>query len=198
MFSCTHRSQLPYVSRPRISLQPFLCLAIKAFHVPFQLPVGGIQHELRQRYNVFGTLCQQWYMQRKLVQTVEQVFPEPSFGYRLFQILIGGGHQPDVRLHFFPAAYGSITLFLQRTQQRPLHLGIQITHFVQKQCPAVGGGKHACLVFRCSGKGTLHMAEQLRCRQFLRKHSAIYRYERRVCPSAQCVYLPGHILLSCS
>lgn len=28
-------------------------------------------------------------MQRKLVQTVEQVFPEPSFGYRLFQILIG-------------------------------------------------------------------------------------------------------------
>lgn len=101
-----NRSQLPYVSRPRISLQPFLCLAIKAFHVPFQLPVGGIQHELRQRYNVFGTLCQQWYMQRKLVQTVEQVFPGTVLRLSPFPDSHWWAATNRMSVwHFFPAAY---------------------------------------------------------------------------------------------
>ena len=60
----------------------------------------------------------------------------------------------------------------------------------------VGGGKHARLVFRRSGKGTLHITEQFRCRQFLRKHPAIHCDEGCVSSSAQCVYLPGHILFS--
>lgn len=86
------------------------------------------------------------------------------------QVLIGSSYQTDVRLNLLFTAYGTVAFFLQGTQQCPLYFGIQITHLVQKQCPMVGGGKHARLVFRRSGKGTLHMTEQFRCRQFLRKY----------------------------
>ena len=128
---------------------------------------------------------------------MEQVLPETSFGYRLLQVLIGSGYQTDVRLNLLFTAYGAVAFFLQGTQQCPLYLGIQIAHLVQKQCPMVGGGKHARLVFRRSGKGTLHMTEQFRCRQFLRKYPAIHCDERCIRPTAQHMYLPGHILLAC-
>ena len=128
---------------------------------------------------------------------MEQVFPETPFGYRLLQVLIGSGYQTDVRLNLLFTAYGAVAFFLQGTQQCPLYLGIQIAHLVQKQCPMVGGGKHARLVFRRSGKGTLHITEQFRCRQFLREYATVHRNERCVSSSAQRMYLSGHILFAC-
>lgn len=68
--------------------------------------IGGIQHEFRQRDNILNALCQQWYMQRKFIQTMEQVFPETSFGYRLLQVLIGSSYQTDVRLNLLFTATG--------------------------------------------------------------------------------------------
>ena len=89
-----------------------------------------------------------------------------------------------------------VALLLQGTQQLHLCLHVQVADFIQKQCPVVGGGKHAALVLHRSGKSPLLMPEQFRCGQFPWKGSAVHCYERGGRTLAESVYLPCHPLLA--
>ena len=136
-------------------------------------------------------------MQRKFVQTMEQVLPETSFGYRLLQVLIGSGYQTDVRLNLLLTAYGAVTFSCKARNSALCTSAFRLPTSSKNSVPWLAAANMPVLIFRRSGKGTLHMTEQFRCRQFLRKHPAIHCDERCIRPTAQHMYLPGHIFLAC-
>ena len=72
-------------------------------------------------------------MERELVQSVEEVLPEPSPAYCQFQILISCSQQPYVRTHLLSPTEGPVAFLLQGTQQQYLRFQIQVTDLIQKQ-----------------------------------------------------------------
>ena len=74
-----------------------------------------LHEELRQRKDVLPAFRERGDIDGELVQAVEQVLPETSFGYRPLQVLVRGGHQTDVKGVFLGGADGLVASFLQGT-----------------------------------------------------------------------------------
>ena len=196
--TCTshHIFQLTDIAGPRIGHESLPDVPVKSPYFLFQFLIRGREEESGQRHDVLPAVLQRRNMERELVQPVEKVLPEPSLAYRLFQVLVGGRQQPDIRMHLLRSTDKSVALLLQGAQQLYLRLHIQVADLIQKQCPVLGGSEHAALVLHRSGKSPLLMPEQFRCGQFPWKGSAVHCYERGGRTLAESVYLPCHPLLA--
>ena len=92
--------QFTDIPRPGIFQQCRLCQPVKATKRFMGLGTSEFQEKISQRKDVFPAFCQCRNPQSELIEPVEQVFPEASFSDWLFQILIGGGNQPDIKRVF--------------------------------------------------------------------------------------------------
>ena len=72
---------------------------------------------LRQQRNVLLAFAQRGDLNRKDIETVIKVFPEPARGHVLLQIPVGGGDDAHIGAPGAVFADPLITLFLQRPQQ---------------------------------------------------------------------------------
>ena len=125
------------------------------------LGASEFQEKISQRKDVFPAFCQCRNPQSELIEPVEQVFPEASFSDGFFQILIGGGNQPDIKRVFFRGTYRLAAFLLQGPEQEHLCLIGKVAYLVQKQCPSVNGTEQSDLVAFRTGKGSLLMTEKL-------------------------------------
>ena len=159
------------------------------------LGASEFQEKISQRKDVFPAFCQCRNPQSELIEPVEQVFPEASFSDGFFQILIGGGNQPDIKRVFFRGTYRLAAFLLQGPEQEHLCLIGKVAYLVQKQCPSVNGTEQSDLVAFRTGKGSLLMTEKLGGGKLIGNGPAVDSQIRLVLPMAPGMYLGRNVLL---
>ena len=159
------------------------------------LGASEFQEKISQRKDVFPAFCQCRNPQSELIEPVEQVFPEASFSDGFFQILIGGGNQPDIKRVFFRGTYRLAAFLLQGPEQEHLCLIGKVAYLVQKQCPSVNGTEQSDLVAFRTGKGSLLMTEKLGGGKLIGNGPAVDSQIRLVLPMAPGMYLGCNVLL---
>jgi len=112
------------------------------------------------------------------IQTVEEVFPEFSAVGEIFQVLVGGGDQPEVALDDAVAPEAFELLVFEDAEQLRLHLHRQIADLVQEDGPAVGQFEFSRLhlVGRARERPRL-VPEKLRLQKILGNGGAVQTYE---------------------
>ena len=75
---------------------------------------------------------QRRHIERNHVQAVKQIFAEISARDFIFQILVGGGDNPDIHGNGFVSAHRLKSLLLERAQDFGLRLQAHVADFVQE------------------------------------------------------------------
>src|SRR5262245_26587735 len=117
---------------------------------------------LDEQGNVFRAFAQGGQLQRKDVQSVEEVCSELAPRDGLFQISIGRGDHSDVGADRTAASHALELAFLQDSQQRDLGLRRKLADFVQKDAPSVCELEAALPPLQGAGERALLVAEQFR------------------------------------
>jgi hypothetical protein len=118
-----------------------------------------------ERGNILAALAEQRQIQSEHVDSVEQVWPEPSRVGFCLQILIGRAQYPDVNLAFHLIPNSAKSAVLQEMQQLALEMQIQIRNFVEKQRATMSEFDTPWLSDVCSGKGPSFKSEQFAFKQ---------------------------------
>ena len=112
-------------------------------------------------WNVVGSLAQGGQQEREDIESIIKVAAESAVGGHLCQIAVRRRDETHVDLDRLVAAETLEFLFLQHAQQLGLQLQGNVTHLVEKKCPAVGQFKAPDLLRNGAGEGTFFVAKQL-------------------------------------
>src|SRR5580704_7531894 len=85
-------------------------------------PPEAFECLVRDLTHVFQAVPQGWYQDRKYIQPVEKIRPEPPLRDHLFQVGIRGGDHAHINADRASAANTLILPFLQNTQELRLQL----------------------------------------------------------------------------
>ncbi len=121
---------------------------------------------------------------RDHVEPVIKILSEAARPDRLFQVLIGGGNQPEINFLGGPAADALDDMLLQNPQQLALQTQSERANLVEKQGSTLRRFDVTGAGFMCVGKSALLMAKQFGLDQAFRKSGAVYADERLVPPGA--------------
>ena len=88
--------------------------------------------------NIFFPFAQRRHDDAHDVQAKEKIVAEFSLTHERFEILVGGGDEPDVRAQGLIAADTlESALLADHAQQFDLRAGADFGHFVEKNCTAI-------------------------------------------------------------
>src|SRR5262249_4708853 len=133
---------------------------------------------------------------RYYVEAVIKVLAEFAVLDGLLQVLVAGGHQPDVNRDILAAADFSNYPFLQNAEQFYLEVLRQGVYLVEEQGSALSFFDESAPGLVGAGKGAFLMTEQLGLEQGLRDGRAVDGYKGGVSPVGVIVDSSGHELLS--
>ncbi|MNE21868.1 hypothetical protein D3C80_1150490 [compost metagenome] len=150
-----------------------------------------LQQALRKQRQIFHPLSQCRQADREPADTVIQVFTEGAVRHHLFERLVGGRYQAEIRMHRAQAAHRAEAARLDQTQQLHLHRQRYFANFVEEQRAAMGRLSQADLALVGTGERAFFIAEQLAFEQRLRQASAVDHHQRAVCSGAAHVHRTG-------
>src|SRR6266404_7349152 len=99
------------------------------------------------------------------------------FAHRLFQPLVGGRQNPDVRTAALEPTHRPELSVLQKAEHLRLCRRRQASHLVQKKCATLRSFNHSRLRCHRSCKGTPFVPKKLAFCQFSWDGTAVHRYE---------------------
>jgi hypothetical protein len=145
---------------------------------------------------VFGPFPQGRQAKGDHVQPEIEVLPETAVGAFLFQVLIGGGYNPDIGGNGFFPSHPFNPLFLNN----PEYLGLggkgHIPNFIQKKSSPVGKLKTALPPGHGVGKGPHFMAEEFAFDKRIGNGRAVDRHKGLIRPGGQTMDGPGDQFLA--
>src|SRR3989442_15635140 len=98
------------------------------------MPFGSLSGERgREHRNVFPTIPQRRDIDRHDAQTVEEVGAEISILDLVFQITMGGAHDPNVDSDRFVAPESFNSSLFEGAQQLRLHVRTHIAYLIEEQ-----------------------------------------------------------------
>src|SRR6266699_2045368 len=110
--------------------------------------------------NIFFSFPQRRHDDAHDVQAKEKIVAEFSFTHERFEILVGGGDEPDVSAQGLIAADTlEGALLADHAQQFDLRAGADFGHFVEKNCAAICLFEPADPAFMRAGERAFLMAE---------------------------------------
>ena len=114
---------------------------------------------LGDHQHVFTPLTERRQHDRHHIQAVIQVLSESPLRDLLFQILLCGAHQPDIRLDRVVATDTFELPFLENPQELDLHHGRDLSDLIQKQRAFMGQLEPASPLPKRTREGPFLMAE---------------------------------------
>ncbi|MGB7296048.1 MAG: hypothetical protein WBC70_10705 [Candidatus Aminicenantales bacterium] len=132
---------------------------------------------------------------RNDVEAEEEIVTELPFADLFFQVLVGGGDNPDVDLADLARPNPLDLPFFEDPQHLRLGFEAHVSDFVQEDGPAVGQLELAHLALGGPGERALFVAEKLAFDQFLRDGRAVDLDKRFFGSHAVAVNGPGDELL---
>src|SRR5947207_385583 len=118
------------------------------------------QHIFSDADDVFRALAQCRYRQPELGQAMIEVATKATGPHRLFQILIGCGHHPDIHIHLAAASQAIVRDSVEDTQQLDLYLRIEVADFIEEERTSVRQLKQPWLERFCPAEGPLFIAKK--------------------------------------
>ena len=128
-----------------------------------------LEEVVGQEQDVGLPLAQRRHEDREHVQPVVEVLAELARRNGLLEVLVGGGHQPDVGADRLGAAQALELPLLQHAQQLDLRRQIQLADLVEKQRAALGQLEAALLGRLRAREGALLVPEELRLDEIVRE-----------------------------
>src|SRR5437868_9189830 len=138
----------------------------------------------RQRWNVVHSFSQRWNLDRKNVQSVEEVFPEFARGRLFFQIAVGRGHDPHIGTAGSVITNAFIPFLLENAEQLVLDVQRNFSHFIQEKGAAFSCFKPSGPILDGSRKRASDMTEELAFEQLPWNRGAINTNQRAIFASA--------------
>ncbi len=132
---------------------------------------------LGQRAQVVRALAQRGQGDVHGPHPVQQVLAEFAPPGHDRKVAVGGRHQPEIALHFLPAAHGAEAPFLQHAQKGFLQGGGQFAYLVQKQRAARRLADQPFGVAVGPGEGPAHVAEEHAFGQVFGQGGAVHHHE---------------------
>src|SRR6185503_2852453 len=129
-------------------------------------------------------------------QSVEEVFAEPSFGSRAFEIAIGGRDETNIGLQRRRAADSLVPALLEHAQELRLRRRGELAYLVEKQRAACRKLEPTTLQLVRTGEGTALVAEQLGLDQGFRQRRTVERDEWSLGSRTRVMDRPGQNLLA--
>ena len=125
-----------------------------------------------------------------------EVLAEVAFLDFLLQILVGGGHDPDIHGDVLVAADLGQLVLLQHAEDLGLGREGHVAYLVQEESAAVGLLELALMLFLSPGEGALLVTEELALYQLAGDGRAVDLDERHRSPVALLVQPSGHQFFS--
>src|ERR1035441_1559612 len=161
-----------------------------------QAPGSLLQKMRGQHGNVLLAVAKGWYLDRKDVEPVIKVLPEPALLRILLKVAIGGGDDPHIHRAGLLFADPLILLFLQDTQEFALEREGDLAHLIQEEGAAVGGFKATGAVFDGAGESAFDVAEEFALVKLTGDGSAVNADKWAIGAAAQAVDFPGDEFLA--
>ena len=120
-----------------------------------------VRQMLREQRDVLASLAQRGKRDRKDIQPVVQIVPEPVLSNFVSQVAIGGGNHPHVDVHRARASESLELPLLQDAQQLRLELDRKVTDLVEEQRPAMRDLEPPGLAGMRTGESAALASEQL-------------------------------------
>ena len=155
-----------------------------------------VQKMLGQGPQIALALAQRRHLDFDHVQAVEEILPEIAGDHLFFELLVGGGHDPDVDRHVFAAAHRLEGPLLNRPQQLDLDRQAEFTDLVQKNRALVGHLEEPFLVVGGASERPLLVSEKLAFHQRFGNAAAVDDHKGIVAAAAFLVHGAGHQLLA--
>src|SRR5260370_5306814 len=126
--------QFANITRPGVRLKQIEALFVHRLKaLPCFLCVT-IDEILDQQGNVFSSFSQCRNLNRKDVEPIKQVAPEPTRSDGSFQIAISCSNQSNIRSDGSSSTNTFEFTFLQNTQESDLGLGRHLSDFIEEDC----------------------------------------------------------------
>ncbi len=122
--------------------------------------LGEIQAKFAEEHiDILVPLAQRRHFDGNCIKAIVQVFPEFPFPDHLFQVHIGCGDNPDVRMLGFTGAYPYKFPAFQDAQQVCLGILGHFSNFIEKNGSAIVGFEIPLPLAGCSGEGPPFVTE---------------------------------------
>src|SRR5450631_2832369 len=131
-----------------------------------------------QRRDVVDTLAQRWQAQPDDVEPMQQIFAEQALSDALFQVLMCGGDDSNVRAQRRVAAYAIVFTVGQHAQKPDLQVRRHVADFIEEKRAAVGLLEASATRALRPGECAALVSEELRFQKVLRYRRGIDRHER--------------------
>jgi hypothetical protein len=142
--------------------------------------------------DVGGALAQRRQAQRHDVQAKVEVLAEETLLDQDAQVLVGGRHDPDIRLDRRSATDRGVFALLEHAQQPRLRFHGHVADFIQEQRAALRLLETPDAALVCSGEGALLVAEKLRLDEITRDGRHVDGHERAALAPPEIVQRAGH------
>ncbi|CBH24311.1 Transcriptional regulatory protein containing a sigma-54 interaction domain [Salinibacter ruber M8] len=188
--------QLADIPPPVVPLQPLDRLfreVLRRKAVALGHPLGNVSG---QRGDVFPAVPERGHIDEDDPDAVVEVLPEPSLLDLFHQVLVGGGHHPDIDRNGVLPPDPLNFMLLQHAKHLRLRREAHVPDLVQKQRALVGLLELADALLRGPGKGPLLVPKQLTLDQLTRDRGTVYLHHRFIGPARFVVQPLGHELLA--
>src|SRR5229473_6381650 len=152
--------QFANITRPGVRHKQIEALFVHRMKALSRFLCVTINEILDQQGNVFSSFSQCGNFNRKDVEPVKQVAPEPARSDGSLQIAVRSSNHPDIGLDGSSSTDALKLVFLQNTQERNLGLGWKLSDFVEEDRASFGQLKAPQAPLSCPCEGALLMAEQ--------------------------------------
>jgi hypothetical protein len=150
----------------------------------------------RQQWNVVLSRAERRELERKDVQSIEQVLSESRHTDFVSELVIRCGNNAHVDLSRAVIPDALVLTLLQHAQQFGLHLNWQVTNFVKENGSPVGRLKAPRPIADRSREGATHVPEKLALEHLARDCAAVDFDERSRRAGAQPVHFLRQQLLA--
>ena len=155
-----------------------------------------LDKEVGKEEDIGTSVLEGRHVDGKLVDAVIEVLSELAFGYRLRQIFVGGTDESDIHINLLRAAQRTDFPLLQGSEELHLYFVVEVSHLIEENRSAVSNLEGTLLILFGSGKGTLLISEEFRCRHLLRDGTAVDGIERLILAQTLFMDAARHIFLS--
>src|SRR5262245_18165487 len=153
--------QLANIARPVVRAQPSQAVRGQLLTRPADAGAIAVDEELRQDLNVGAALAQRRNRDGEDVETIVEIFAEPSCADFLPQVTIGCGNHPHVDLAGMRDAHWLILVLLENAKQLGLQLQGQFAHLIEENNAALGKLEPSRPPANGSGECALLVAKEL-------------------------------------
>ena len=149
-----------------------------------------------QGLHILGAVTKWRQMERDYVEPVEEILPKPSGLKLLFQLFVGGRHEPDINSASSGSAHRQKFAGLDDPEEFGLDSRTHVSNLVQKERAAAGFFQQPFPGGQSTGEGPPHMPKELTFQQRFGESRAVEREERPLPAGAVVVDGCGNQLLA--